>query len=232
MNAICLESVLQRESFTGSANDNILPRVAVKTYVCVCFASACLICVRVQMWTHLSTAPNCLGVPVWTAQMTWGICSEHAHVQRGTQFDHCRSIKVSIILCVLSVDSFLPFLLPRQQTGVFYVTLSKILLSSARIGSAMHTPYAHTSTVISRLAPNRTIWFGAVWCDANLCVLKCVPGFIFKSLSQYFTLFALVLVHTKEKLLSHRVSSRFAQCHFEMLYRWEIPDSVTRLNAL
>ncbi len=53
MNAIRLESVLQRESFTGLANDNILPRVAIKAYVCVCLASACLVRVRVQMWTHL-----------------------------------------------------------------------------------------------------------------------------------------------------------------------------------
>ncbi len=54
MNAICLESVLQRESFTGSANDNILLRVAIKAYVRVCLASACVVCVCVQMWTHLN----------------------------------------------------------------------------------------------------------------------------------------------------------------------------------
>ncbi len=40
--------------FTGSANDNILPRVAIKAYVCVCLASACLVCVRMQMWTYLN----------------------------------------------------------------------------------------------------------------------------------------------------------------------------------
>ncbi len=54
MNAICLESVLQRESSTGSANGRILPRVAIKAYVRVCLALACLVCVRMQMWMHLN----------------------------------------------------------------------------------------------------------------------------------------------------------------------------------
>ncbi len=53
MNTISLESVLQRESFIGSANDNILPQIAIKAYVHICLASACLVCVHMQMWTHL-----------------------------------------------------------------------------------------------------------------------------------------------------------------------------------
>ncbi len=42
MNTIRLELVLQRESFTGSANDNILPRVAIKAYVRICLPRLCL----------------------------------------------------------------------------------------------------------------------------------------------------------------------------------------------
>ncbi len=82
-----------------------------------------------------------------------------------TQSDRCWSIKVSIILCVLSADSYLPFLLPQWRTGIFYVTLNKILLSSAPIRPATHMPYAHTFAVIFRLTPHRTHHsgqFGAV----------------------------------------------------------------------
>ncbi len=49
-------------SFTGSANDNILPHVAIKAYVRICLASACLVCVRVQMWTTLRKATAALYV--------------------------------------------------------------------------------------------------------------------------------------------------------------------------
>ncbi len=52
-NAIRLESVFQRESFTGSANDNILPRITIKAYVRICLASACFVCVCMQIWMHL-----------------------------------------------------------------------------------------------------------------------------------------------------------------------------------
>ncbi len=85
-----------------------------------------------------------------------------------TQSNRCQSIKESIILCVLSVGSFLPFLLPRQRTGVFYVTLNKNLLSSSHIGLAMHMPHAHIFTIISGLIPHQTA--------SHLCVLKCFPG--------------------------------------------------------
>ncbi len=130
--------------------------------------------------THLSmhrsaphrTAPNYLGASVWAAQTTWGICSKHAHAL-------CEPDLIVVgpsewaLFCTCSVwTAFLPFWLPRRQTGVFYVTLNKILLSSAHIGSAMYVPHVHTFAVISRLAPHHIIW-----CGADLCMLKCVPHF-------------------------------------------------------
>ncbi len=88
-----------------------------------------------------------------------------------TQSDHCQSIKVSIILCVLSLDNFFAISLASAVDGIFYVTLNKILLSSMHITSAMDMPHAHTIAVISKLAPNCTIR-----CGLDLCVLKCVLG--------------------------------------------------------
>ncbi len=58
--------------------------------------------------------------------------------------------------------SFLLFLLLRQRTGVFCVTLNKILLNYAHIGSATHMPHVHIFTVISRLTPHHPVQYGSV----------------------------------------------------------------------
>ncbi len=116
---------------------------------------------------HRTKLPWCASVDSTNnLRHTLQICS--CAVQ--TLFDCCQSIKVGIILCVLGVDSFLAFLLPRWRT-VFYVTLNEILLSFMYIGWATHVPHAHTFAVISRFTPHRTIW-----CGSNLCLLKCIPS--------------------------------------------------------
>ncbi len=99
---------------------------------------------------------NCLGTPVWTAQTTWGICSKHAHALRRPDPIVVGPSKWALF-CVCSVwTAFLLFLLPRQRTGVFYVTLNKILLSSTHIGLTMHVHHTHTFTIIFRLTPHQT----------------------------------------------------------------------------
>ncbi len=47
---------------------------------------------------------------------------------------------------------FCHFCLPRSWTGIFYITLNKMLLSSTYMRLAAHMPHAHAFTVISRLA--------------------------------------------------------------------------------
>ncbi len=59
-----------------------------------------------------------------------------------------------------------------QVYSRLYVTLNKVLLSSAHIWSATHVPHAHTFAIIARLASHQTAPF-----SADLCMLLCVSSY-------------------------------------------------------
>ncbi len=112
---------------------------AVPSLLYCCLISMCTKLTKlVQLGTHLSMRRsalylptlNCFGMPVWTAQTTWGIHSEHAHAL-------CEADLIIVgpstwvLFCACSVwTDFLPFLLSRWRRGVFYVTRNKMLFSS------------------------------------------------------------------------------------------------------
>ncbi len=135
-----------------------------------------------RLSTHRSAphhnTPNCLSLASVDSKNdlrhTLWTCS--CAVQ--TRSDCCQSIKVSIILCMISVDSFFTISVAWQQTSVFYVTLNKILLGFAHIGSTTFLPHAHTFAVTSRLALHWIAPIGAV----QICALKYVPSFICKTI--------------------------------------------------
>ncbi len=121
---------------------------------------------------QVRTAPNCISVPEWAAWTTIDIHSKHAHVLHRPDLIIVGPSTWALFWVCIVRTPFLQFQLPRRQTGVFYLTLIKILLSSTHIGSATHVPHAQTFVVISRLA--------------DLWVLKCVPGFSLTTVSDYF----------------------------------------------
>ncbi len=68
--------------------------------------------------------------------------------------DHCWSIKMSIILCILSVDNSFAVSVASAANRHILCYLNKILLNSMHIGSATYVTHAHTFAAISRLAPH------------------------------------------------------------------------------
>ncbi len=57
-------------------------------------------------------------------QTTWGICSKHVHALRGPDPIVVSPSKWALFCACLVLTAFLPFLLPRLQTGIFYVNPS------------------------------------------------------------------------------------------------------------
>ncbi len=120
---------------------------------------------RLSMYksTPHRTTLNYLSPPLWTAQTTWGIHSEYAHVLcRPELIVVVGPSKWALFCACLMWTAFCRFCcLGGKET--YFMTLNKILLSSMHIGSVTHAPHAPTFAVISWLAPHQAAPFSAVW---------------------------------------------------------------------
>ncbi len=130
--------------------------------ICQCLAVFLIQCkagntlehAQLCMATHHTKLPRCTSVDSTNnPRHMLQTCSCTAH----TRSDHCWSIKISIILCVLSVDSFFAVyvVLVANRRIICYSELNFVQFCLYRINYAF--THAHTLVVVARLAPHHRL---------------------------------------------------------------------------
>ncbi len=126
--------------------------------------------------THLSThrsTPNCRSAPVWTAQTTWGIRSEHAHALCGLNPIIIHPSKLALFCSVRT--AICHFCCLGSEQVYFMLLWIKFYSVQPRLSDQLQS--ASCAHIRSNIQTQAALNHYSVHCGADLYMLKYVPSF-------------------------------------------------------